>query len=220
MKKTIIYSVSSESLWQNNMMRIVESKFIKSAVKPNAYPASPYADIAFVGKSNVGKSSLINTLLNRKAIAKVSGTPGKTRLINFFEIRFKTEENKDGFVNFVDLPGYGYAKVSKTERTAWKKMIQSYFEQRMSLKSVIALVDIRHSADPKDILMLKMLRDEGIPFVVVATKSDKIAKSKLPACLEKLSVGLEVNKKNIYSFSSLKKTGIEDILNWINNQIL
>jgi len=202
------------------MLRIVESKFIKSAVKWSSYPASPYADIAFVGKSNVGKSSLINTLLNRKAIAKVSKTPGKTRLINFFEIHFKTEENKDGFVNFVDLPGYGYAKVSKTERAAWKKMIRNYFTQRMSLKGVITLVDIRHSADPKDILMLNMLRNEGIPFIVVATKSDKIVKSKLPAHLEKLSAGLEVYNKNIYSFSSLKKTGIENILNWIDNQIL
>ncbi len=202
------------------MMRIVESKFIKSVVKPTDYPSSPYADIAFVGKSNVGKSSLINTILNRKAIAKVSGTPGKTRLINFFEIRFKTEEKEDGFVNFVDLPGYGYAKVSKTERAVWKKMIRNYFEQRLSLKGVIALVDIRHRANPKDIVMLKMLRDEDIPFAVVATKSDKVAKSKLPVYLEKLSAGLEVNNKSIYSFSSLKKTGIEDILNWINNQIL
>ena len=202
------------------MLRIVESKFIKSAVKPIGYPASPYADIAFVGKSNVGKSSLINTLLNRKAIAKISKIPGKTRLINFFEIRFKKEGNKDGFVNFVDLPGYGYAKVSKTERTSWKKMIKNYFEQRMSLKGVIVLVDIRHKADPKDIIMLKMLRDKGIPFAVVATKSDKVAKSKLLACLKKLSAGLEVNNKNIYSFSSLKKTGIEDILNWTDNQIL
>ena len=202
------------------MLRIVESEFIKSAVKPNDYPASPYADIAFVGKSNVGKSALINTLLNRKAIAKVSRTPGKTRLINFFEIRFKTEENEDGFVNFVDLPGYGYAKVSKNERTAWKKMILNYFENRLNLKGVIALVDIRHRADSKDIIMLKMLQDEGIPFAVVATKSDKIAKSKLPACLEKLSAGLEIDKKSIYSSSSLKKTGIEDILNWIDNQIL
>ncbi|MBC8415357.1 MAG: YihA family ribosome biogenesis GTP-binding protein [Candidatus Cloacimonetes bacterium] len=202
------------------MMRIVESKFIKSVVKPTDYPASPYADIAFVGKSNVGKSSLINTILNRKAIAKVSRIPGKTRLINFFEIRFKTEEKEDGFVNFVDLPGYGYAKVSKTERVSWDKMIQNYFKKRLNLKGVILLVDIRHSADPKDIVMLKMLRDEGIPFAVVATKSDKIAKSKLPVYLEKLSAGLEVNNKSIYSFSSLKKTGIEDILNWINNQIL
>ena len=173
-----------------------------------------------MGKSNVGKSALINTLLNRKAIAKVSRTPGKTRLINFFEIRFKTEENEDGFVNFVDLPGYGYAKVSKNERTAWKKMILNYFKNRLNLKGVIALVDIRHSADSKDIIMLKMLQDEGIPFAVVATKSDKIAKSKLPACLEKLSAGLEIDKKSIYSSSSLKKTGIEDILNWIDNQIL
>jgi len=201
-------------------MRIVESKFVKSAVKPVNYVASPYAEFAFVGKSNVGKSSLINTVLNRKAIAKVSGTPGKTKLINFFEIRFKNKIDEDGFLSFVDLPGYGYAKVSKTEREAWKKMILNYFNNRLNLIGVIVLVDIRHKADPKDISMLKMLQENNIKFVVAATKSDKIKKSKTHATAIKLANELQIEKENIFPVSSLKKTGVNKILNWISKQVL
>jgi len=202
------------------MIRIVESQFIKSAVKPVDYPPSPFSDIAFSGKSNVGKSSLINTILNRKMIAKTSSTPGKTRLINFFEIRFKTDENEDGFLNFVDLPGYGYAKVSKTERNSWKIMVNDFFRKREQLKGVILLVDIRHKADPKDLVMLEMLKINGINFLVVATKSDKIPKTKMQLYLKKLRAGLNVDKKDIITFSSLKKNGVDDVLNWISKQIL
>ena len=206
--------------WQKGkMIRIVESKFIKSAVNPDDYPASAYFDIAFAGKSNVGKSSLINTILNRKAVAKTSSTPGKTRLINFFEIRFKIAE-KSGFVNFVDLPGYGYAKVSKTERNLWKKMIQNYFEQRLHLKGVIVLVDIRHKADSKDLIIIEMLKSRDLPFCVIATKSDKIAKSKISSAVNKLRKEFDVPFEKIHPFSSLKKTGIENILTWIDKQIL
>ncbi len=201
-------------------MRIVESKFIKSAVKPAGYPASPYADFAFVGKSNVGKSSLINTILNRKAIAKVSGTPGKTKLINFFEIRFKNDNDEDGFLNFVDLPGYGYAKVSKTERESWKKMILDYFQNRLSLIGVIVLADIRHKADPKDMAVLKMLQENNIKFLVAATKSDKIQKSKTLATAQKLADELPINRDSIFPVSSLNKAGVEKILNWIAGQVL
>lgn len=200
------------------MIRIIESKFIKSAIKPKDYPASSFCEIAFSGKSNVGKSSLINTLLNRKAIAKVSGTPGKTRLINFFEIRFKTADEECGFVNFVDLPGYGYAKVSKTDRESWKKMIEDFFKKRLQLKGVILIVDIRHKADPKDMIMVQMLKISEIPFLIVATKSDKIAKSKIASVIKKLTI--EFNSKNIIPFSSLKKTGILEVLNWIAELIL
>ena len=203
------------------MIRIVESNFIISAVKSRDYPVSPYWDIAFVGKSNVGKSSLINTVLGRKAIAKISSTPGKTRLINFFLIRFKIDKDKmDGYVNFIDLPGYGYAKVSKSARESWKKMILAYFEQRAQLKGVVVLVDARHQADPKDIIMMQMLKDRNIPFVIIATKSDKIPKSKVRNQLRKLENGFEIGKDNIFAFSSLKKTGVENILNWISSQIL
>jgi GTP-binding protein len=201
-------------------MRIVESKFIKSAVKPEQYPPAPYAEFAFVGKSNVGKSSLINTILNRKMIAKVSNTPGKTRLINFFEVRFKNEQDEDGFINFVDLPGYGYAKVSKVERESWQKMIQHYFTTRLNLMGVVALVDIRHKADPKDINMINMLKINNVKFVIAATKSDKIPKSKVVATSKKLASEFQIDHQLIYPVSSLKKTGIDKILNWISNQVL
>ena len=201
-------------------MRIVESKFIKSATKPDQYHPSHYIEIAFAGKSNVGKSSLINTVLGRKSIAKVSGTPGKTRLINFFEIRFKNDKNENGFLSFVDLPGYGYAKVSKTERAAWKRMIMTYLESRLNLNGVLLLVDIRHKADPKDILTLQMLKESNIPFAIAVTKSDKIAKSKIPSVLKILAAGLQVKKEDLFPVSSLKKTGIEAILKWINSRVL
>ncbi len=202
------------------MFRIIESKFIKSAVKPKDYPASAYTEIAFVGKSNVGKSSLINTILNRKAIAKISRTPGKTRLINFFEIRFKTNDEKEGFINFVDLPGYGYAKVSKAERESWKKMIQNYFDNRLQLRGVIAIIDIRHKSDPKDIVMFEMLKTKQIPFVVIATKSDKIRKTKAVSSLRKLISELKLENQGIIQFSSFKKIGINEVLNWISSRIL
>jgi GTP-binding protein len=201
-------------------MRIVESKFVKSATKPAQYHPSPYAEIAFAGKSNVGKSSLINTLLGRKGIAKVSGTPGKTRLINFFEIRFKDKNNENGFLSFVDLPGYGYAKVSKTERAAWKKMIMTYLESRLNLNGVMLLVDIRHKADLKDILTLEMLKESNIPYAIAVTKSDKIAKSKIQPVLKKLAPEFQVKKEDLFPVSSLKKTGMDAILNWINDLIL
>ena len=202
------------------MIRILESKFIKSAVKPVDFPASAYRDIAFAGKSNVGKSSLINTVLNRKAIAKISSTPGKTKLLNFFEIRFRFNEELDGFVNFVDLPGYGYAKVSKVERNKWRLMLEDFFKFREQLKGVLLLVDIRHKADPKDMLMVEMLKENNIPFAVVATKSDKIPKSKIPATIKKLKEGLQIKGIEIMPFSSLKKSGKDHLLSWIEGQIL
>ncbi|MCK4654687.1 MAG: ribosome biogenesis GTP-binding protein YsxC, partial [Candidatus Cloacimonetes bacterium] len=160
------------------------------------------------------------TILNRKAIAKISRTPGKTRLINFFEIRFKTNDEKEGFINFVDLPGYGYAKVSKAERESWKKMIQNYFDNRLQLRGVIAIIDIRHKSDPKDIVMFEMLKTKQIPFVVIATKSDKIRKTKAVSSLRKLISELKLENQGIIQFSSFKKIGINEVLNWISSRIL
>ncbi|MDP8268142.1 MAG: ribosome biogenesis GTP-binding protein YihA/YsxC [Candidatus Tenebribacter davisii] len=202
-------------------MRIVESKFVKSAVKPKDYYPTSFAEIAFAGKSNVGKSTLINTILNRKGIAKVSNKPGKTRLINFFEIRFKIDKKEqEGFFSFVDLPGYGYAKVSKTQRDSWKKMILTFFENRQQLRGVVCLVDIRHKADPKDILMIDMIQSMQIPFVVAATKSDKIPKSKVNSIIIKLKNELHLEEKQIFACSSLKKRGIDNILNWITDRVI
>lgn len=202
-------------------MRIVESKFVKSAVKPKDYYPTAFAEIAFAGKSNVGKSTLINTLLNRKSIAKVSNKPGKTRLINFFEIRFKIDaKEQDGYFSFVDLPGYGYAKVSKTQRDSWKTMILTFFEKREQLRGVVCLVDIRHKADPKDVLMIQMMQSLKIPFLVAATKSDKISKTKAHSALAKLKKGLNLGNNQIFACSSLKKRGIDNILKWIAERVI
>lgn len=202
-------------------MRIVESKFMKSAVKPKDYYPTAFAEIAFAGKSNVGKSTLINTLLNRKNIAKVSNKPGKTRLINFFEIRFKVDaKEQEGFFSFVDLPGYGYAKVSKSQRDSWKEMILTFFDQREQLRGVVCLVDIRHKADPKDILMIQMVQSLKIPFLVAATKSDKISRSKANSNLTKLKKDLNIDDNQIFSCSSLKKHGINNILNWVADRVI
>ena len=196
------------------MIKIIESKFITSAVKPESYPETDLKDFAFVGRSNVGKSSMINTITNRKLLAKIANAPGKTRLINFFEVKYKIENvdatSQISAFGLVDLPGYGYAKVSKTERESWKKMITTFFENRKQLAGVVVLIDIRHDIDPKDTLMINILQEMGINFIVVATKCDKIPKNKIQSHLKKLAGNYYITE-----FSSLKKIGIENILNWI-----
>lgn len=200
------------------MIRIVGSKFIKSAVKSPQYPPSGFVEFAFVGRSNVGKSSLLNTLLNRRSLAKVSGQPGKTRLVNFFQVHYKSGE-ENGYFSIVDLPGYGFAKVSKDERERWRVMINEYFRERLQLKSVFVLVDIRHGADPKDLNVIKMLREIGKEYCIIATKSDKIAKSKQRGRLEELKKGLDLRGEKIIAFSALKKQGIEEVTDWLASQI-
>ncbi|MCF7911050.1 MAG: ribosome biogenesis GTP-binding protein YihA/YsxC [Candidatus Cloacimonetes bacterium] len=201
------------------MIRIVKSEFLSSAVTAEQYPASSFTEFAFVGRSNVGKSSLLNTLLNRKSLAKVSGQPGKTRLVNFFQVQFKSGE-EDGYFSLVDLPGYGFAKVSKTERDKWKVMINEYFSSRLQLQGVFVLVDIRHKADPKDIDVIRMLAETGKTCCVIATKSDKIPLSKQAASLNGLKIGLGLRTEEIFAFSSLKKKGIPEILKWIEKIVI
>ena len=238
------------------MIRIVESKFITSAVNVKGYPDSLLPEFAFVGRSNVGKSSMINAITNRKLLAKIANTPGKTRLINFFGIRFLLEIPCDEVTtlpptpsvdmvgetslinvgkysplfyeqsmerpNFmlVDLPGYGYAKVSKSERTDWKKMINEYFQYRKQLTGVVVLVDIRHQPDIKDVMMIKLLSSLKIDFIIAATKCDKIPKNKILTQVKILKAGLGLFDNKIYEFSSVKKIGIDPILAWIENRIL
>jgi GTP-binding protein len=201
------------------MIVITESEFIKSAVKPEHYVFNSFSDFAFVGKSNVGKSSLINALLNRKKIAKISSTPGKTKLIQFFKVRYKKDALHDGFVNFVDLPGYGYAKVSKKERESWKKMLSLYFTNRPELKGVVLLIDIRHTKDLKDEMMVEMLRLHSIPFLLVATKADKIG-TKAESAIKKLAIEFQVEATQIISVSSKTKKGLAKILDWMEKRML
>lgn len=143
-----------------------QAEFITSATAPQHFPETAFPEVAFVGRSNVGKSSLLNSLVGRRKLAHISSTPGKTRQINFYRI--------DGRYHFVDLPGYGYAKVSKTEREAWRKSIELYLTGREQLRLVVSLIDIRHEPTRLDRDLVEWLNALGLPFLVVLTKSDKI----------------------------------------------
>lgn len=189
-------------------MEIKQSEFITSAVSPNQYPQDNRIEVAFVGRSNVGKSSLINSLTNRKKLAKVSGTPGKTRLINFFLI------NTSFYL--VDLPGYGYAKVSKVEKAKWGNIIETYLLKRPQLKKVVLLVDCRHKPTGDDIMMYKWIKHYGYETVIVATKSDKLTKNELAKSNKLIRETLELNKdEKLLYFSSLNKSGKQELLDVI-----
>ncbi|HAG43326.1 MAG TPA: YihA family ribosome biogenesis GTP-binding protein [Clostridium sp.] len=186
-------------------MEIKQSEFTISAVKPEQYPTDNRVEFAFVGRSNVGKSSLINTLTNRRKLVKVSGTPGKTRLINFFII------NNEFY--FVDLPGYGYAKVSKSEKATWGQMMEKYLVNRPQLKKVVLLVDSRHKPTNDDISMYEWIKHYGYGVVVVATKKDKLTKNELFKSKKLIRETLKMDKDEpLLFFSSLKKEGKEDLL--------
>ncbi|MFJ8063169.1 ribosome biogenesis GTP-binding protein YihA/YsxC [Psychrobacillus sp. NPDC096426] len=151
-------------------MKINNVELLISAVRPAQYPEGDLPEFALAGRSNVGKSSFINKMIGRKSMARISSKPGKTQTLNFY----KLEED----LLFVDVPGYGYAKVSKSERAAWGKMIETYFTSRDVLKAVVLLVDLRHPPTADDCMMYDFLKHYNIPCIVVATKADKIPKGK------------------------------------------
>lgn len=164
---------------------------------------STLPEISFAGRSNVGKSSLINKIFNRKSLAKVSSTPGKTASINFYDA---------GVVHFVDLPGYGYAQVSKSEKVRWASMIEGYFEQDRRFATVCTLVDIRHEASALDVDMVRFLNDRRLPYAVILTKADKIAPTKAPDQRDMLREQLGVPKRiPMFITSSSQGTGIEEV---------
>lgn len=177
--------------------------YVKSFGTTAQLPASTGPEIAFAGRSNVGKSSLLNKLFNRKGLAKVSQTPGKTATINFFD--------GDG-VHFVDLPGYGYAKVSKSEKARWSEMIEGYFNQEREFALVVSLVDIRHEASKLDENMIEFLREADLPFVVVLTKADKLSRQQQMKQMSTLKrqLGLGADAPLVIT-SSAKGDGIEDL---------
>ena len=165
-------------------------------------PPSTTPEVAFAGRSNVGKSSLINKLVQRKALARTSSQPGKTANINFYEA--------DG-IRLIDLPGYGYAKVSGAERQRWADLIAGYFEQERSFNLVVALVDIRHDAQKLDAQMLDFLEHSELPFVVALTKADKLSRSKQDQQAARLSKQLSVPRNNMVVTSAQKGTGIDEL---------
>lgn len=184
-----------------------------SAVRPNQYPKTDFPDLAFAGRSNVGKSSLINKLLNRKSLARVSAKPGKTATINFYNI--------DNCINFVDLPGYGFAKVSKEEKKKWGQMIETYLHTRDTLSQVILLVDSRHEPTPDDKLMLSFIREVCERAVVVATKFDKLKASQRDESLKRVisALGLE-NDDIIIPFSAVSGLGVDEFWSYVEEIVL
>jgi GTP-binding protein len=144
--------------------------FVKGAVRPSQYPTADRPDIAVAGRSNVGKSALLNTLLGRRRLARVSGTPGKTRMLNFFDI--------DGAFYLVDLPGYGYARRAKSERQAWRRIVEDYVDHRKRLRAMLVLIDIRRGPEEEERILLRALADWGIRALAVLTKADKLPKSR------------------------------------------
>lgn len=202
------------------MIRFVQSFFVKSAVEPADYPASAYPEFAFAGRSNVGKSTLINLLTARHGLAKTSSHPGKTRLLNFFLTRYKVEDSEEvGFIQLTDLPGYGFAEVGQAEQERWRKMISKYFEQRTQLRCIIMLVDIRHPADKKDLQLLEILRLRGIDHCIVATKSDKIPKTKIGKTVANLGKELGLKDEPIIPVSALNNTGLDPLFAWIHTKL-
>lgn len=151
-------------------MKVTSADIVISAVRPAQYPEGDLPEFALAGRSNVGKSSFINKMLNRKALARTSSKPGKTQTLNFFLI--------NEIFYFVDVPGYGYAKVSKKEREAWGKMIETYITSREQLRAVVLLIDLRHPPTEDDRMMYGFLKHYNIPCIIVATKADKIPKGK------------------------------------------
>ena len=184
-------------------MKILSAEFITSATKPDQYPPVKYPEMAFAGRSNVGKSSLINTLVNRKRLVKTSSTPGRTQLINFFDI--------NSLITFVDLPGYGYAKVPIAVRKKWGPMIETYLSGRRSLKGVVVIMDIRRVPREEEHNLIAWLEHYSIARILVLTKADKLSKNKQDKQRAVVARSLDVDSSELIMFSAKSRKGREDV---------
>lgn len=204
-------SLKTVSLFKNLTMEIKSAEFLLSNSRVDKCPSNNLPEYAFIGRSNVGKSSLINMLCQRKGLAKISGKPGKTRLINHFII------NKEWYL--VDLPGYGYAKISKTEREKLRKIIHSYINKRLQMICLFVLIDCRHPAQETDLEFLELLGINGVPFAIIFTKADKLTESQLADNLEKYQEKLLETWEflpNYFVTSSSTGQGRDELLNYID----
>ncbi len=188
-------------------MKMKTAEFVKAAVYPKDFPPADYPEIAFAGRSNVGKSSLINSLCQRKKLVKVSRTPGRTQTLNFFLIN----EN----LSFVDLPGYGYAKVSKTERASWGPMVEDYFYNRDSLKAVVCICDARRGLQKSDRMLIESAPLFGWQPIIVFTKADKFKTNARANRRRELAKEMSCKPKDVLLYSSMTKIGRDEIWNRI-----
>lgn len=182
-------------------MIIKQAEFITSAVEPSQYPDWDLPEIAMAGRSNAGKSSLINALCNRKGLARVAAAPGKTRLVNFYQI--------NGELALVDLAGYGYARVAKTTKASWGPMIETYLASRQQLRLILLLLDMRHDPSAEDRLMERWLFESGWDYAVVLTKSDKLTRQEQQRRLAAFEPILLPGKKGLFVVSAEKRTGLD-----------
>ncbi len=185
-------------------MEVKYSSLAAGGTNFSQYPQDGRPEIAFAGKSNVGKSTLINAMLGRRALARTSSQPGKTRTINFYDV--------NGVMYAVDLPGYGYAKAPKTEIARWSKMIEEYLQKREELKAIILLIDIRHEPGKNDVMMYEWLKHYGYDIIIAATKSDKLNRSQIPKQLSVIRKTLGLGAEDVLiPFSGEKKTGVDEL---------
>ena len=184
-------------------MIIRSAKFICSAVTPEQYPPDDLPEVAFAGRSNVGKSSLINKILNRKKLVRTSKTPGRTQLLNFFEI--------NDFWRFVDLPGYGYAKVPKEVQKRWRPMVENYLTTRVNLRGMVWLLDIRREVSKEDLTLWDWLRTKQLTVIVVITKADKLSKNKRNKQAASIAKSLGMKARELIQFSATSGEGKDEV---------
>lgn len=192
-------------------INIKNANFYISAVKQEDYPTGDLPEVVLVGKSNVGKSSFINTMLNRKKLAKTSSEPGKTRQINFYNI--------DEKMYFVDMPGYGYSKMSKVEEARVAKFINEYLANRRNITLIIQVIDIRHKPSQDDMIMYNYILESNLPFIIVLNKADKIAKTKIEEKITYFKELLGISYSPIFAFSSINKIYNKEIWNLIEENV-
>ncbi|WAM29435.1 ribosome biogenesis GTP-binding protein YihA/YsxC [Myxococcus sp. NMCA1] len=192
------------------MIKVLDARFVTTAVEPKGYPTDHIAEVAFVGRSNVGKSSMINALTGRKKLVRVSNTPGRTRTLNFFDVDLE----RDGVrhqLRLADLPGYGFAKASKADKAQWEKMITTYLEKRHRLEAVVSIVDVEVGPTPDDLATLDYLQAHNRRVLVVATKVDRLTKAKRKPRLVELSKLMDLPLEVILPFSSTEKLGVDEV---------
>jgi len=189
-------------------MHVLDASFLATATDQGALPAPAFAEVAFAGRSNVGKSSLINKLLARRRLVRTSSTPGCTRGLSIFRARLRIDGEQEAILDLVDLPGFGYAKRSKTERRSWGPMIEGFLKHRAGLRAVVSIIDVRRGPEDDDLQLLEFLDHLKIPSIVVATKLDKLPSNKRKPAVHKL-IG-PLGRKPI-GFSSVTGDGVEDV---------
>ena len=204
-------------------IKIIKSDYVASAVRSSQYPTEILPEIVFIGRSNVGKSSLINSLTNRKNLAHTSQTPGKTQTINFYKVTLKilTTDNLTIYpsIHLVDLPGYGYAKTSKTNRNIWAKFIDEYLTKSPQIKFICQLVDIRHAPQDSDLATFQNILEKNLPVLIVATKSDKLSKNERAKNLAVIKKTFGIEELPILPYSSKNGEGNSDLLDVIADSL-